>query len=228
MADQPVVHARPQPLPDGWIEAFRRFRPALLGHVIEDGFVDEKIRPLFPGVLVVGPAITVRLPDGDLDALVPAVDLLEPGDVLVVDHGGRESMACWGELTSLAARARGCAGVIVDGAVANLSELAGHGLPTFARGAAALGGRRRGGGTVNVRVQCGGVAVHPGDVVVADDDGIVIVPPGRLADVAALAEPALERAPLARAWIEQGGLLGEVTGLEAAEIRARLQERGWL
>src|SRR4029079_9404060 len=124
-----------------WIEIYRRLRPALLGHVIDEGFVDEKIRPLAPGALVVGMAITVKLPDGDLDALVPAVDLLEVGDVLVIDHGGRESLACWGELTSLAARGQGCVGVIVDGAVANIAELLGHGLPTFARGVAALGGR---------------------------------------------------------------------------------------
>src|SRR5262245_61695196 len=116
MADLPIVNGRARPLPAGWVEAFRRFRPALLGHFVEDGFVDEKIRPLFPHALVVGTAITVSLPDGDLEAVVPAVDMVEAGDVLVIDHGGRESVACWGELTSLVARARGCAGVIVDGA----------------------------------------------------------------------------------------------------------------
>ena len=222
------MRARPVAIEAGWIDLYRRLRPALLGHVIEDGFVDEKIRTITPDVQVVGTAITVRLPDGDLEALVPAVDLLEPGDVLVIDHGGRESLACWGELTSLAARGRGCAGVIVDGAVANILELQGPGLPTFARGVAALGGRRLGrGGGVNVPAQCGGVAVHPGDLVVADDDGIVIVPPANLADVASAAEAALTRMPLARAWVQHGGPMGEITGLEAAEIQALLQARGW-
>jgi regulator of RNase E activity RraA len=228
MPEQLTVRERPAALPAGWIEAYRRLRPGLLGHVVEDGFVDEKIRPIIPGVQVVGSAITVRLPDGDLEALVPAVDLLRPGDVLVIDHGGRESMACWGELTSLAAVKRGCVGVIVDGAVANVAALQGHNLPTFARGVAALGGRQlRKGGAVNVPVQCGGVAVHPGDLVVADDDGVVVVPPARLDDVYALAEPALARLPLARAWVQHGGLLGEIGGLAAAEIEARLKERGW-
>jgi regulator of RNase E activity RraA len=228
MSEQPTVRARPEALPEGWIEIYRRLRPALLGHVIEDGFVDEQIRSLSPGALVVGMAITVKLPDGDLDALVPAVDLLEAGDVLVIDHGGRESLACWGELTSLAALQQGCAGVIVDGSVANVAELRGHGLPTFARGVAALGGRRLGhGGGVNVPVQCGGVAVHPGDLVVADDDGVVVIPPARLDDVYALAQPAAARMPLARAWVQHGGLLGEVTGLEAEAIAALLKERGW-
>src|SRR4051794_22587464 len=157
MSEQPTVRERPAAIQDGWIELYRRLRPALLGHVIEDGFVDEKIRTISPHVQVVGTAITVKLPDGDLEALVPAVDMLEAGDVLVIDHGGRESLACWGELTSLAALGRGCVGVIVDGAVANIAELQGHGLPTFARGVAALGGRRLGqGGGVNVPIQCGG------------------------------------------------------------------------
>jgi 4-hydroxy-4-methyl-2-oxoglutarate aldolase len=228
MADRPTVHARPTPIPAGWIEIYRALPPALLGHVIDEGFVDEKIRPVVPRVQVVGTAITVRLPEGELDAVVPAVDLLQPGDVLVIDHGGRESMACWGELTSLAAKARGCVGVIVDGAVANVAEIEGHGLPTFARAVAALGGRRRAsGGGVNVAIQCGGVSVHPGDLIVADDDGIVVIPPPRLDDVYAAAKPILERMPLARAWVQHGGLLGEIAGLDAAEIQVLLGQRGW-
>ena len=228
MADRLTVHGHPTAIPDGWIEIYRRFGTALLGHVIDEGFVDEKIRPLFPAAHVVGTAVTVRLPDGDLDPIVPAVDLLQPGDVLVIDHGGRESLACWGELTSLAAKRRGCVGVIVDGAVTNLAEIAAHELPTFARGVAALGGRRRAqGGGVNVPVQCGGVAVHPGDLVVADDDGVVIVPPPRLDDVYALAGPLAARAPLARTWIERGGLLGEISDLDAEGISALLKARGW-
>jgi len=228
MPDRPTVHGRPAAIPEGWIDIYRRFRTALLGHVIDEGFVDERIHPLFPGVHVVGTAITVRLPDGDLEPIVPAVDLLQPGDVLVIDHGGRDSLACWGELTSLVAKQRGCVGVIVDGAVANVAEIRGHGLPTFARGVAALGGRRLGqGGGVNVPIQCGGVSVHPGDLVVADDDGVVIVPPPRLDDVYALAGPLLQRAPLARAWIDRGGLLGEISDLDPDGIAALLKARGW-
>lgn len=228
MADRPTVHPRPTPLPEGWIQIYRRFPTALLGHVLDEGFVDEKLRPIVRPARFLGLAVTVRLPDGDLEALVPAVDLLEAGDVLIVDHGGRESVACWGELTSLAAKRRGCVGVVVDGAVTNLAELEGHGLPTFARAVAALGGRRLGqGGGVNVPVQCGGVSVHPGDLVVADEDGIVVVPPPRLDDVAAAVQPALARSPLARSWIERGGMLGEIAGLDAEELAALLKSRGW-
>jgi 4-hydroxy-4-methyl-2-oxoglutarate aldolase len=236
MAGRPGIHQRPTAIPDEWIAVFRQFRTALLGHVTEDGYVDEKVH-LVAGhsagagaqaVHIVGTAITVRLPEGDLEATVPAVDMLQPGDVLVIDHGGRESVACWGELTSLAAKARGCAGVIVDGAIANVAELATHELPTFARGVAALGGRRLGhGGGVNMPVQCGGVAVHPGDLVVADNDGIVILPLTRMADVAAAAVPLQRRTPLARVWLQHGGLLGEIAGLDAEGIQAQLAARAW-
>ena len=235
MADGPTVHQRPTAIPDDWIAAYRQFRPALLGHVTDEGFIDEKIRLLTGSesaaadgpVLVIGTAITVRLPDGDLEAIVAAVDLLQPGDVLVIDHGGRESLACWGELTSLAAKARGCVGVIVDGAIANLAEIASHQLPTFARGVAALGGRRLGDGMVNQPIQCGGVAVHPGDLVVADTDGIVVLPPPRMVDVAADAKHLAQRLPLARTWLQRGGLLGEIMGLDAAGIQQLLTARDW-
>ena len=222
MADRPTVHGRPTAIPEGWIEIYRRFRTALLGHVIDEGFVDEKIRPLFLGVHVVGTAITVRLSDGDLEPIVPAVDMLRAGDVLVIDHGGRESLACWGELTSLAAQQRGCVGVIVDGAVANLAEIQGHGLPTFARAVAALGGRRLAeGGGVNVPVQCGGVAVHPGDLVLADDDGVVIVPAAiaqKVADAAAARE-AIEGEKRAK-------LASGVLGLDMYKMRGPLEAAG--
>jgi 4-hydroxy-4-methyl-2-oxoglutarate aldolase len=226
MADRPAVHQHAASIPAAWIEAYQPLRTGLLGHVTDDGFVDEKVRSLVPGGRVVGTALTVRLPDGDLECIVPAVDMLQPGDVLVIDHGGRESLACWGELTSLAAKARGCVGVIVDGAVTNIAEIREHGLPTFARAVAALGGRRIGeGGGVNVPIQCGGVAVHPGDLVIADDDGVVVIPPPRLADVETPARAALERTALARTWIERGGDMAEINGLEAPEVAALLQQR---
>ncbi|MCC6174818.1 MAG: RraA family protein [Chloroflexi bacterium] len=229
MADRLLLHPRPTPIPPEWIAIYRQVTTSALGHVVDDGFVDPAIRPLLRGVQVAGTAITVRLPDRDLEPLVPVVDSLQPGDVLVIDHGGITSRACWGALTSLAARTRGAVAVVVDGAVADLRAIEGHGLPTFARGVSALGDRRLGrGGGVNVPIQCGGVAVHPGDLVVADDDGVVVIPPALLDDVATRVEGIVQRTPLARAWIERGGLLGEIADLDPAGVQALLQQHGWL
>ena len=229
MAGEPTVIRNADPIPADWLTAFLDLRPALLGHVVDEGFVDEKIRPVYPRVHVLGTAVTVRLKEGDLEPTVIAVDMLRQGDVLVIDHSGIGSQACWGDLTSLAALTRGCASVIVDGAITNVVEIEAHLLPTFARGVAALGGRRlaRGGG-VNVPAQCGVVSVHPGDLIVADDDGIVVVPPPRLPEVAAAARADQERPPFARAWLQRGGSLGEIVGLGAGEIRSLLEQRDWL
>ena len=239
MADSDALSSRPpsgaadagdaSSVPAELLDAYRRLPPATIGHVIDEGFVDGAIRPLANRVAVVGTAATLRLVDNDLAPTAAAIERLRPGDVLVIDQGGETRRACWGEMTSLAARVRGCVGVIVDGAVTDIVEVAEHGLPTFARAVSALVGRATGTGHggVNVAVQCGGVAVHPGDLIVADDNGIVVIPPQRAADVAALARAAEDRAPYQRAWLQRGGAFGDLAGRSAAEIYRMLQDRGW-
>ena len=222
-------------VPAELLEAYRHLPPATIGQVIDEGFVDGAIRPIANRVAVVGTAVTLRLVDNDLAPTADAIEQLRPGDVLVIDQGGETRRACWGEMTSLAARTRGCVGVIVDGAVTDVVEIAEHGLPTFARAISALVGRSTGAGNsrtralrgVNVAIQCGGVAVHPGDLVVADDNGIVVIPPQRAADVAALARVEEDRAPYQRAWLQRGGAFADVAGCSAAETYRMLQDRGW-
>ena len=227
-AVSPSAFPRSPSVPAELLEAYRQLPPATIGHVVDEGFVDGTIRPLSNRVAVVGTAVTLRLVD-DLAPTAVAIEQLQPGDVLVIDQGGQTRLACWGEMTSLAARARGCVGVIVDGAVTDVVEVAEHGLPTFARAISALVGRSTGAGdgAVNVAVQCGGVAVHPGDLVVADDNGIVVIPPQRAADVAALARAEEDRAPYQRVWLQRGGAFSELAGRSAQEIYRMLQERGW-
>ena len=239
MADSDAVSSHPpsgaadpgntMSVPAALLDAYRQLPPATIGHVIDEGFVDGAIRPIANRVAVVGTAITLRLVDNDLAPTAAAIERLRPGHVLVIDQGGETRRACWGEMTSLAARARGCVGVIVDGAVTDVVEIAEHGLPTFARAISALVGRSTGAGdgAVNVAVQCGGVAVHPGDLVVADDNGIVVIPPRRAADVAALARAEEARAPYQRAWLQRGGAFADLAGRSAAETYRMLQDRGW-
>ena len=216
-------------LPAELLDAYRRLPPATIGHVIDEGFVDGAIRPLANRVAVVGTAATLRLVDNDLAPTAAAIERLRPGDVLVIDQGGETRMACWGEMTSLAAKVKGCVGVIVDGAVTDVVEIEEQGLPTFVRAISALVGRRLDSdeGGVNVPVQCGGVAVHPGDLIVADDNGIVVIPPERAQEIGTRARAAEDRAPYQRIWLERGGSLADLSGKEAAEIHRLLQERGW-
>ena len=224
-----TINPHPASLPAELIEYFRGLPPATIGHVTDEGFVDPDIRPIFRRVRVVGPAVTLKLPEGDVSLTRAAIDQLRAGDVLVIDQGGESRAGCWGEMTSLAAKVRGCVGVIVDGAVTDVVEIEEQGMPTFARAVSALVGRRldTGDGGVNVAVQCGGVAVHPGDLIVADDNGIVVIPPQRVQEVGQAARAAEDRTPYQRAWIERGGSLADLSGKDAAEIHRLLMERGW-
>ena len=140
-----------------------------------------------------GSAVTVWTKPGDILFVLKAVDLVEPGDVLLVDGGGREDAAVVGDIVGKTLADLGCVGLVVDGVVRDIDGLDAVGLPTFARGAHPATGSNTGPGAINVPVQCGGVTVRPGDVVHADGSGVVVVPRERLAEVVGL-DPRRRRA----------------------------------
>ncbi|MBN2335672.1 dimethylmenaquinone methyltransferase [Candidatus Bathyarchaeota archaeon] len=138
--------------------------------------VDPSIRPAYPGVRLAGVAVTVReAPDCNLMSHA-AIDLMAGGDVLVVDAGGYVGSAVGGFLMSRKMMSKGVAGVVVDGAWRDRSEIVSHRFPVFCRGWQPGGPHKDQPGSVNVPVSVGGVVVYPGDVVVGDDDGVVVVP----------------------------------------------------
>jgi RraA family protein len=125
-----------------------------------------------------GPACTVKVFPGDNLMVHKALDIARPGDVVVVDAGGSTMNAVLGDLISTKARHRGIAGFVVDGLVRDLPEIQSLDFPVFARGTTPIGPLHRGPGEINFPICCGGVVVNPGDLVVADAAGIVIVPQG--------------------------------------------------
>ncbi len=137
------------------------------------------IKPLLPEWRICGPAFTVR-PEYTDDLLVGelAGKYAKPGDVIVVDAGGREDRACWGMGMSMAAQRAGCAGVVLDGRCMNGALLTRERiqLPVFARGLVASANGAERAGWMNNAIICGGVIVHPGDIVLADCDGVVFLP----------------------------------------------------
>lgn len=137
---------------------------------------------------VAGPALTVRTRPGDNLVVHRALDLAEPGDVLVVDAGGALDRAVLGELMARWAAVRGLAALVVDGAVRDVEGLAAGPLPVFARGVTHLGPYKDGPGEIGGPVQVGGTVVCAGDVVVGDADGVAVVPRDRLAAVVAAGE----------------------------------------
>ncbi len=140
--------------------------------------VDPVIRAMVPDVRVAGPALTVVAEDDHLPVFSALADA-EPGEVLVVVTGGRR-LAVVGELFATEARRRGVAGIVVDGFCRDVQGLRRLGLPVFARGTIPMSGSTVARTPLREAVRCGGVDVAPGDVVFADDDGIVIAPPERL------------------------------------------------
>ncbi|MFO1320495.1 MAG: RraA family protein [Burkholderiales bacterium] len=173
--------------------------------------IQGAIRALHRGGRLCGPALTVRTTPGDNLLVHKAVDLARPGDVIVVDAGGALDCAIIGDLVTSYARTRRVAGFVIDGAVRDMEEIAARDFPVYARGVTPRGPSKEGPGEINVPVSIGGTVVHPGDIVVGDADGVVIVP---IAD----AEVALAAARALRAK--------EATTLE--KIAAGTLDRQWI
>lgn len=153
---------------------------ATLGHFLETGFMSPALQALLPDRRIFGPALTIRMQGDDGAALVDALSIAEPGQVIVVDRCGDMRHACWGAVTTCAAQARGVAGVVIDGFVTDRSAITQAGFPVWCRGRSPITTKPRGiGGDVNVTIHCGGVAVHPGDMVLADESGVVVLNPAQ-------------------------------------------------
>lgn len=140
------------------------------------------IRNLVNDRPLIGPACTVKLPAGDNLMLHKALDLAAPGDVLVVDARGGDFAVC-GDLICQKAVHRGIAGLVIDGLIRDLPGLQTLGLPVFARGLTPVAPRQHGPGEINYPVSCGGVVIQPGDLIVADQNGIVAIPQDCLPDL---------------------------------------------
>jgi len=152
------------------------------------GVTEAEIGAVWRGARTAGTARTVEVAGGDNAGVHEAIDTLRPGDVLVVNGHGVRDRALVGELIAERLRARGCVGLVIDGAVRDVDDLEELGFPVFARAVTPAGPYRNGPFRVGVPVAIGGVVVHPGDVIVADGDGVAVVPAAEAAEVLDRAE----------------------------------------
>jgi RraA family protein len=168
--------ARPDP---ALVEAFRPFEGPMISDLMNrlytmrpaiQNLTDRDLAPL------VGPACTVKVFPGDNLMVHAALDVARPGDVLVIDAGGSHMNAVLGDLISNKARHRGIAGIVVDGLVRDIDGIRQARIPVFARGVTPVGPLHRGPGEINFPIQCGGIVVNPGDLIFADNNGVVVVP----------------------------------------------------
>ncbi|SDI57512.1 Regulator of RNase E activity RraA [Paraburkholderia steynii] len=160
-----------------------------LGHFLENGFADHRLRAMVPNTKVIGRAVTLKLLSPDAIPVNLALSQLKPGDVLVIDMNGDHSHAPVGAVTACAALNAGARGIIVDGVVTDCIELRSTGLPVFARGTSLLTTKKRdtASSQFDEPVTCGGVVVRPGDIVLADDNGVLFAEASALAAVIDLA-----------------------------------------
>jgi regulator of RNase E activity RraA len=170
------ILSMPERAPQATVDAFRRLPTGNIADSMGRFGAMLGISLMVPGVTLGGPALTVLLRPGDNLVLHKAVELATPGDVIVVTCYGGHSTAVWGEMLSRTAQARGIAGLVVDGAVRDLEALRDLRFPVFARALSAASCDKDGPGEINVPIACGGVVVSPGDLIVGDADGVVVVP----------------------------------------------------
>ena len=171
-----------------------------------------RLRPMHAGGAMAGPAFTVKTRPGDNLMVHKALDLAEPGDVIVVDAGGDLTNAIVGEIMSTYAKARGIAGLVIDGAIRDADAIRGASFPVFAAGVTHRGPYKDGPGEINVPVALDGMVIAPGDLVLGDGDGLLCVPFDATDAVYALATAkvdveareleAARRAALDRRWVD--------------------------
>lgn len=174
------------------------------------------IRPVTGGVRVAGRAVTVRAYPGDWSKPVEAIDLAGPGDIIVVEAAGADK-AVWGELATWSCVQKKVGGVVIDGAIRDVEEIRALKFPAFARFINPTAGDPKGFGEINVDVICGEVKVRPGDWVIADDNGVMVVPKEMAVEIANRSLDVLERENRIREEIKQGSTLSKVLQLKKWE-----------
>ena len=215
------VYVRRGRPPQAVVDRVARFRtPDLSDAMQRAGTMDGGIYSITrPAKRIVGCAVTVSVPNGAFQVVKVGMQQTQAGDVLVVNARGSLRGALVGGNVCRGLLHRGLAGIIADGAVRDEDEISEDGLPVYARGLSAMMGPIEGPGEVNVPISCGNVVVQPGDIIVADADGIVVIPPKEVDGIAEATERLLKR----HAGVQDVLLRGEVTNIQNIEQGLRVQ-----
>ena len=185
------------------------------------GLLNPCMRPIYPAAKVAGSAVTVSCQPGDNLMIHAALEICQPGDVLVVVTTSASTDGMFGELLGTSCQAHGIRGLIIDAGVRDVADLTVMDFPVWSKAISSQGTVKATPGSVNVEVVCAGAIVRPGDVVVGDIDGVVIIQRAHAAAVAALGQKRLEKEAQARAKLKAGEL-----GLDFYGLRAKLKELG--
>ncbi|BAP42483.1 dimethylmenaquinone methyltransferase [Pseudomonas sp. StFLB209] len=204
------------PIPQEQIEVLKKLGSATIHEAQgQAGALDSCLKPIDPTVRLCGPALTVDCRPDDNLAIHYALTKAKPGDVLVVDAKGFMEAGPWGDLLTLASQKLGIAGLVMNGAVRDADAIIEMGFPTFARGLSIKGTNKCQPGKVNVPVVIGNVQIQPGDIIIGDRDGLVVVEQDRVEEVIRLSRAREEKEDGIREGIEAGVSTIELLGLQA-------------
>jgi 4-hydroxy-4-methyl-2-oxoglutarate aldolase len=187
------------------------------------GLMRPCMRPVYPGAKACGTAVTVFAHPGDNWMLHVAAEMIRPGDIVVVAVSAENTDGMFGELLATSFRARGAKGLVIEAGCRDVAELQAMDFPVWSRAVSAKGTVKATVGSVNVPVVCGGALVHPGDVVAADDDGIVVIPRADAAKVADAAAAREQKEEANRTRLAAGELGLDLYGMRDALAKAGLR-----
>ena len=185
------------------------------------GLMLPYIRPIYPAARIAGPAVTVYSHPGDNLMIHAALEMCRKGDVLVVTTKSESTDGMFGELLATSCQANGIAGVVIEAGVRDVADITAMQFPVFSRAISSMGTVKETAGSVNIEVVCAGAIVHPGDIIVADIDGVVVVPRRDAAEVVRLSEERLAKEARSREQLKSGKL-----GLDMYGLRDKLKALG--
>ncbi len=215
--DRPEIEEEAEkPIDEKTIELLKKVSTPNISDAMHRKGAMQNIRSICPGTKTIGKAVTVQTFPGDWAKTVEAIDVANQGDVIVI-YNGSPHVAPWGELATLSCINKGIAGVVIDGAVRDVDDIRRLNFPVFATSIVPNAGEPKGFGEINAEIQCGNQTVKPGDFIVGDDNGVVVIPKERGYEIARRAVEVEKNERRIRDEIKRGKTLSEVLYLEKWE-----------
>jgi len=209
-----------------WIKKFEDIPPSIASDCLNRYYaMGGEIKPIFEDTKLCGIALTIQSMSGNNLMSHLALTFAQPGDVLVIDARQYTSNAVWGAIQAYYAQKKGVAGVVIDGAIRDVAEMRKSRFPVYCRGVTPAGPHKGWADSINVPIQCGGIPVMPGDLILGDDDGVVVVPQDRLEEVYKEARERMEQENKWKQAINEGKSSLDVVGLRDILERMEIEYR---